>query len=42
MNRGSNDLLAAAYRNLGRAEFHKDLIFAAVVAVLIVAIWSLT
>lgn len=38
---GRNELLDAAYRNLGRAAFHNDLIVTAIIAVVIVAIWSL-
>ena len=36
MNRGRNDLLEQAYRDLGRAAFHRDLI---VVVVCVIAMF---
>lgn len=41
MQRGHNDLLEAAYRDLGRAAFYNDLIVVAVCAAVIVVLWSL-
>lgn len=38
MQRGRNDLLEQAYRDLGRADFHRDLIVVAVCVVVMVFI----
>ena len=40
MERGHNDLLDACYRDLGRAAFRADLIFALACVAIIVILWS--
>lgn len=42
LNRGRNDLLEQAYKDLGRAAFHRELIVVAVCVIAILVVGSLT